>query len=91
MRYSISLRRYRRTRGLKQSEVAKRMGLCDSSLISRWETGFSLPDLENAIKLADIYDLTVDELFRDLFGADNKRGRVKMYGKIKTTSSETKG
>jgi len=63
MTYSNNLHRYRKLNNLKQREVAKRMGLKDSSLISRWEQGFSLPDLENAFKLAVIYGVTVDALF----------------------------
>ena len=62
----IYLRRYRRIKNLKQHEVAKRMGLRDANLISRWENGFSLPDLENAFRIAVIYGVAVDELFVDL-------------------------
>jgi len=63
MRYSNYLRRYRKIKKLKQSDVAKMIGITNSSLISRWETGFSLPDLENAFKLAVIYGVMVDALF----------------------------
>ncbi len=66
MKYSFRLRLYRLTRGLSQRDVANLMGHKDTSLISRWENGFSLPDLENAFKLAGVYCLTVDELFRDI-------------------------
>ena len=90
MKHCNSLRRIRRSSKLKQREIAERMGLCDSSLISRWETGFSLPDLENAFRLAEIYNLTVDKLFRDLLGAGNRRGRVKTYGETKTTEPKRK-
>jgi len=82
------MRRYRKICNLKQIEVARRMGLENSSLISRWETGFSLPDLENAFSLAAIYHVTVDELFHHL-GADSRRGRVKMYEETKTKDSRT--
>lgn len=66
MSYLIYLRRFRRAKGLTQIEVAQRMGHKDSSLISRWEHGFSLPDLKNAFTLAELYGVTVDELFVDL-------------------------
>jgi len=42
------------------------MGIKNPSLISRWENGFSLPDLENAFKLAAVYGVMVDTLFLDL-------------------------
>jgi transcriptional regulator with XRE-family HTH domain len=67
MRYSNLLRRYRSESYLNQKDVARRMGLKDGTLISRWETGFSLPDLENAFKLAAIYGVRVDALFFDLW------------------------
>lgn len=61
-----SLRRYRRARGLQQKEVAEILGLKDSSMISRWEKGFSLPSTLNIIKLALVYRTMIDALFLDV-------------------------
>ncbi len=66
MKYSFSLRRCRKLKKLKQQQVAEIMGIKNSSLISRWENGFSLPDLENAFKLAVVYGVMVDALFLEL-------------------------
>lgn len=74
MRYSNYLRRYRKLNNLKQKQVGKLMGLKDSSLISRWENGFSLPDLENAFKLAAVYGVKVDDLFVALKHPVRKKG-----------------
>jgi transcriptional regulator with XRE-family HTH domain len=60
------LRKYRKAKGLQQKQVAEIMGLKDSSLISRWENGISLPDLKNAFKLAAVYGVMIDSLFMDL-------------------------
>lgn len=73
------LRHYRKVNNLTQKHVAILLGLKNHSLISRWENGFSLPDLENAFKLAVIYGVMVDVLFVDLrrsiqrFGTGNRR------------------
>ena len=96
MRHSIYLRKYRRARGLTQCEAARRMGLKDSSLISRWENGFSLPDLENAFRLAAIYGVLVDALFIDLrrsaqrLDAEHGCARVDGYEKAQSTAQTPK-
>lgn len=57
------LRKYRRLRGLRQSDVAEILGLKSTSMISRWEKGVCLPDSINVLKLAIIYRTMVDALF----------------------------
>ena len=61
-----SLRKYRRSRGLKQKEVAKILGLKSSCMISRWEKGHHLPQMVNIFKLAVLYHTMADALFTDL-------------------------
>jgi DNA-binding XRE family transcriptional regulator len=63
------LRKYRRARGLKQSEVARILGLKSASIVSRWEKGVCLPSTVNALKLALIYRTLVDALYIDLLRA----------------------
>ena len=60
-----SLRRFRRVRGMKQKEVARILGVKSASMISRWEKGITLPNTENAFKLAAIYRTMVDALYMD--------------------------
>jgi len=57
------LRKYRIASGLKQKDVAKKMGLRSPSRISRWEKGESIPNIVNAFKLAIIYHVMIDALF----------------------------
>jgi transcriptional regulator with XRE-family HTH domain len=59
------LKRCRREKGLTQNDVAYILGLQSSSLVSRWEKGVSLPETLNALKMAAIYDTTVDYLYED--------------------------
>jgi transcriptional regulator with XRE-family HTH domain len=66
MTQMLSLRKYRQARGLDYVEVAELMGLEDYRLISLWESGLCLPDLEQAFDLAKIYHVTVEELFAEL-------------------------
>ena len=61
------LRHYRKKCKLTQQEVAERLGLKNASLICRWETGFSLPDLCNAARLAMLYGVNIETLFPSLF------------------------
>lgn len=60
------LRKHRKTRGLKQKDVAKILGLKSASSISRWERGLCLPKLTNIFKLAVLYRTMADALFIDL-------------------------
>ena len=46
-----------------------------------WETGESVPDIENVIALADMYEVTVDSLVRNMTALPDKRTEKKhMFG-----------
>ena len=54
-----------RTRmGLSQEDLAEKLGVSRQS-VSKWETGQSVPDLDKLIKLADLFQISVDELVRE--------------------------
>lgn len=55
------LREYREKAGLSQKYVALTIGIKPSS-VSLWESGNTFPSIDNLIKLADLYNVTVDEL-----------------------------
>ena len=57
------MRKYRIASGLKQKDVARKMGLRSPSRISRWEKGESIPNIVNLFKLAIIYHVMIDALF----------------------------
>ena len=61
-----SLERHRTIMGYRQIEVAFLLGLTNSSRISRWEKGLSLPNTINLIKLSIIYRTFPNELYFDL-------------------------
>lgn len=51
----------RQASGLSQNEVAEKLGITRQA-ISRWENGRSYPELDNLTILADLYQVTLDEL-----------------------------
>lgn len=64
------LRKYRKTMGLKEKDVAKIFGLKSTSMISRWEKRNHPPKiLVNIFCLAALYRTSVDALFIDLLRA----------------------
>ena len=59
--FHIQLRACRKARGLKQEEVAKALGIAYSTY-RRYEQGGTVPDLMTAAKLADFFQVSLDEL-----------------------------
>ena len=56
-----NIRFFRKQAGLTQEELAARFG-SQKTLISNYEIGRNTPDIETLWELADIFDLTIDEL-----------------------------
>ena len=55
----------RREHNMKQDELAEMLGVTPQA-VSKWENGASMPDIALLPKLANIFGVTID----DLFGAD---------------------
>ena len=53
---------YRKKRCLTQEELAQRLGVTNQS-VSKWESAQCCPDISLIPKLADIFDVSIDELF----------------------------
>ena len=51
----------RMSKNLSQSALADMLDVSRQS-VSKWETGSAVPDLDNLIKLCDVFDVTLDEL-----------------------------
>lgn len=54
---------FRKTRGFSQKELAARMHL-DNSQISRIERGINVCGVDTALKLSQVLDATVSQLFQ---------------------------
>lgn len=61
------LREARISRGLKQKDVADRLGIKDNTL-SNWETGRTEPDMDKFLELCDIYRLDAAQILTDSYG-----------------------
>ena len=53
----------RREKGMTQVEPAEKMGVTDKA-VSKWERNLSFPDVNTIPKLAEIFNVTVDELMQ---------------------------
>ena len=61
MKLSKNISYFRKQKGLTQEELADRLGLTVGS-ISKWETGSTLPDLNRIMELAQLFDVSLDQL-----------------------------
>lgn len=59
--YGESLRYQREIRGYSQTALAKATGL-NQQMISWWEAGKGLPNIDFCVQLADYYGISLDEL-----------------------------
>ena len=53
---------YRKRQGLTQEELAKKLGVTNQS-VSKWESAQCCPDIGLLPLLADIFEISIDELF----------------------------
>lgn len=60
-----NLKLYRKKSGYTQEQIAEKLGVSRQA-VAKWENGDSLPDIENVIALADLYEVTVDYLVRNI-------------------------
>ena len=59
--YGEALKHQRELRNLSQSELAQATGL-KQQMISYWEANKGLPNIDFCVRLADYYDISLDEL-----------------------------
>lgn len=63
MEFGKSIKKQRAELGLTQQEVAEKLSITRQTL-SNWENDKSYPDLEQLIKLSDIYGFSIDSLLK---------------------------
>ena len=59
--FAENLRHYRNKLGLTQKQLAQKIGYTEKS-VSKWESGNGLPTIEMVLKLADLFNVSLDEL-----------------------------
>ena len=67
----------RGARGLSQEALANELGISRQA-VSRWERGEALPDTENLIALADLFEVSLDELVRGSFPESEVEAEAEM-------------
>ena len=53
----------RKEKGMTQLELAEKMGVTDKA-VSKWERDLSFPDINSIPKLAEIFEVSVDDLMQ---------------------------
>ena len=61
MELSKNIRFYRKSMNMTQEQLANKLN-GKKSLVSNYENEYSVPDIETLIKLADIFEISRDEL-----------------------------
>ncbi len=75
-----NLKLYRKQSGMTQEQVAEKLGVSRQA-VAKWESGESLPDIENIIALSDLYGTSVDFLVRNMTQpVSDPEGRRHMFG-----------
>jgi transcriptional regulator with XRE-family HTH domain len=65
-----TIRNLRLKNKLSQTELAHLINIPSQSKISAWESDNSLPDVLEAQKLAEVFDLTLEELVGGIYNRD---------------------
>ena len=59
--FGENFKKYRKRAGLTQEEVAKIL-MVTPQAVSKWETGNGTPDISFWVPMAELFDISVDEL-----------------------------
>ena len=70
------LRELRKEKDLSQEELAERFNVSNRS-VSRWENGYTMPDISIIIELADFYDVDIRELLNGERKSENMNAELK--------------
>lgn len=65
MKFNEKLLMLRKQKGLSQEELGMEMQVSRQT-VSKWEAGQSYPDFTRLVMLSDFFDMTLDELVKDI-------------------------
>lgn len=77
MDFGSKIAYYRKMRNMTQEELASQFDISNQA-VSKWETGQSYPDVELLPKIADFFEISLDELFGREFVPQDSDVVVKM-------------
>jgi transcriptional regulator with XRE-family HTH domain len=64
--YPNNIRELRKVRGMLQIEVAQLLGHLNSDRMSDWEKGYGMPSVANLFKLATVFGVPAEELYKEI-------------------------
>lgn len=76
------LKEKRTQAGLSQKDVADKLGYSSAQFISNWERGLSSPPMHTLKKLADMYNVNVDEMFDVILESTLEQVRIDLQKKF---------
>jgi len=83
---------YRKSKNITQDALARMLGISNQA-VSKWETDQSCPDIELLPRIADIFEITLDELFGRVCVEQQESGKdsVEDSGEIFNETGEAEG
>lgn len=66
---------YRKRNGLTQARLAEKLNYSDKA-VSKWERGESVPDVLTLVQLAELFEISVNDLLQDPNALPENPGRV---------------
>lgn len=66
---------FRKRCGMTQAALAEKINFSDKA-VSKWERGESIPDILTIVELAQLFDITVDDLLKDHNALPENVGKV---------------
>lgn len=70
-----NLRNVRKQKGLSQQELANRLNVVRQT-VSKWEKGLSVPDADMLVKIAEILEVSVEELLGEKISNKEDRNEI---------------
>lgn len=74
--FGMMISSLRKEKGMTQLELAEKMGVTDKA-VSKWERDLSFPDINSIPKLAEVFEISVDELMQVQTTSKEKKNKKK--------------
>lgn len=77
MKLQEKIRKQRKQNNMSQEQLAQMLNISRQS-ISKWESGDSIPDVQNIIRLSEIFDVSTDYLLKDTWSENYLEKQVQI-------------
>lgn len=84
MKFNEQIQKLRKEKGLTQNDLAEKLFISYQA-VSQWETGNTKPDIELLPRLAEIFEVSIDELF----GVERNEQKEEYLGRVKNYDDDT--